>query len=402
MKRYARQHNGQNRQRHTARRLQRERQPACMFAALMRSGAHQTREMLVAHARDVAIATALALLVALGIGAGVFGLSHTSTANAHAQVTQHTRRWALTLATDGAAATPRWVDPAHKTALTLHALKTGIQVFVTTGTGGLTLAGQTPYIFALTLPDGSQIVGVALGQPDASGSLLLSTNTLVYDPATGQMTPTAVNTASICDSGVLIGASTRAPIIYALRARFSPDSLSAYAELAYAASTRQIFTAQVGPFASAVGACQGTASLATLPNAVVLDSGCPALAADGSAPGACVDALGTAQQAVSTYDQAVIAQNWAQVYTLSAADITGQYNAGQLAAALHEQTSSVGRITAITMPTSAPAVQFTVGGEAFFAVDQRVTLAQNGATTSRSITSYYIFEGGQWLFWFSK
>jgi len=51
---------------------------------------------------------------------------------------------------------------------------------------------------------------------------------------------------------------------------------------------------------------------------------------------------------------------------------------------------------------SAPALRFTVGGEAFFAVDQQATLSQNGATTTRSLTSYYLFEGGQWLFWFSK
>ena len=385
-----------------ARRARREQRQVRTVAAQLRSLVQWNQAALAAHTRAAAIAAALALLIAVGVGVGMFGLLHASTAHASAQVPQHAQQWTLKLSGGGSEPTaPRWVDHTHKTALTLRALK-GDAVFQPATSGALALTGQEPYIFALTLPDDSQIVGVALGRPDTSGSLLLSTNTLVYDPATGQVTAANVNATLICDSGVLIGANARTTVTYALRARFSPDGLSAYAELAYAPLSGQIVLARLGPSASVGGVCQGTSSLAALPGAIVLDSGCPALAVDGSAPGACVNALGIAQQSVMTFDQAVIAQNWAKVYALSAPDITGQYSEAQLAATLGSHASTVGSIPALTVQASAPALRFTVGGEAFFAVDQQATLSQNGATTTRSLTSYYLFEGGQWLFWFSK
>ena len=396
--------------RHAARRLQRERRPTRTLRGYAFGRMRQAREALQAHTRGAAVVAALTiLLLAIGVGAGIFGIFgawHTPTANAHAQTAQRDQQWRLTFAGTGNLPTmSRWVDPTRRTALTLHGYNAGSPVFIADQNGKLALNSQDgtqQFIFALTLPDGGQIVGVALAQSGPSGQLLLSTNSYIYDPTTGQLTPTPAANSSICDAGELIGAGGRSPIEYALRARFSPDGLSAYAELAYAPLGGRIFSAQVGPSAAAGGACQGNASLAAIPGAVVLQSGCPALAPDGSTTGDCVDALGIAPQSVTTFDQAVAAQNWSQVYKLCAPDITGQYTEAQLATILGGHSTEVGRIPASSVPSNAPHIQFTVGGEAFFAVDQQATLAQNGSTASRSISSYYLFEGGQWLFWFSK
>jgi hypothetical protein len=258
----------------------------------------------------------------------------------------------------------RWTDPAHGTAYTVR-----LQSDVTPT--AIAVVGR-PGTFTFATPKGEQIQGFAglARQPD---------NAITQVPPSG--------TPAQCGKGIILTDAGTAAVVFTLRARFDQYALVAYATISYALSSDQQGFAAV---------CLGDG---TPPFTYVMASGCT--------PDTCTDALTEAGPAVTGYDTTVVAAAqhggaaWDAVYVLTARTITGQYTREQFAAALDQQAGTAGRIRAISEPTSPPEVVFDAAGQAYFAVAQTVTTQLNGATTDHQVTTYYLLEGGQWLFWFT-
>jgi hypothetical protein len=53
-----------------------------------------------------------------------------------------------------------------------------------------------------------------------------------------------------------------------------------------------------------------------------------------------------------------------------------------------------GTIILISSPSTAPVIQYTPQGQAYFAVPQIITLVHSGTTRTESLTSYFILENG--------
>lgn len=258
----------------------------------------------------------------------------------------------------------RWVDPAHGTAYTVR-----LQGDVTPT--AIAAVGR-PGAFTFATPKGEQIQGFAglARQPD---------NSITQGPPSG--------TPAQCGKGVIVTDAGATAVVFTLRARFDQYALVAYATISYALSSDQQGFAAV---------CLGDG---TPPFTYVMASGCT--------PDTCTDPLAAAGPAVTGYDTAVVAAAqrgggaWDAVYALTARTITGQYTRAQFAAALDKQAGTRGRIRAISEPDAPPEVVFDAAGQAYFAVAQTVTTQLNGATTDHRVTTYYLLEGGQWLFWFT-
>lgn len=258
----------------------------------------------------------------------------------------------------------RWVDPAHGTAYTVR-LQGDVAPTAIAAVG-------RPGTFTFATPQGEQIQGFAglARQPD---------NAITQGPPSG--------TPAQCGKGVIVTDAGAAAVVFTLRARFDQYALVAYATIAYALSSDQQGFAAV---------CLGDG---TPPFTYVMASGCT--------PDTCTDPLAAAGPAVTGYDTAVVAAAqrggaaWNAVYALTARTITGQYTREQFAAALDKQAGTAGRLRAISEPEAPPEVVFDAAGQAYFAVAQTVTTQLNGATTDHRVTTYYLLEGGQWLFWFT-
>jgi hypothetical protein len=119
----------------------------------------------------------------------------------------------------------------------------------------------------------------------------------------------------------------------------------------------------------------------------------------------CQDLTSLAGPTVDKYDAEVLAAenngNWSDVYQLTSQQITAQYSPQAFATLLNQQVQSVGKITQISEPLSPPAPAYTPEGQAYFEIQQTVTVLRHGASSTRTLTSYYLLENAVWHFWFS-
>jgi hypothetical protein len=322
----------------------------------------------------------LLLLAGVGLGTGM------RAPLVHAEAGARTQHASVGRASppDRAPNTGHWSDPQQQTAYTLRLQETTHSV---------------PGQFVFLLPNGGQVRGfVPLRlQPDntttqqASSSQgqcaqgVLAVTRLNPSQIAGLTTP--ISPAALAASSAGLGYAT--PIVFSLTSRIGQYGLVAYAGLSYAAADDAAGVSRV---------CGSTAGAASLDYQMA--SGCTA--------DACTDPLATAGPAVGKHDGAIVhaagantTDAWREVYNLSARSVTGQYTDSDFAAIMTAQTGSKGRITQISPITSAPAIQFDAAGQAYYSVTQTVTLDRNGTTSTQQITSYYLLEGGAWLFWFS-
>ena len=138
-------------------------------------------------------------------------------------------------------------------------------------------------------------------------------------------------------------------------------------------------------------------------NTFTMQSGC-----DPS--GVCVDPVATASVALPKYENQLVAANnatspsqstWLPVYASSSSVIRGQYSNGQFADAMARAIEKVGKITAITPVAETIAVQTSATGQTYSSRIAPSRSQRNGQTSTRTIASYYLLEGGEWHFWFS-
>jgi hypothetical protein len=244
-----------------------------------------------------------------------------------------------------------WTDLGHGTTLA-----------ITIATGDVKPGSLT---FAFGLPDGNSLVGPVAFTGDSS-----------------TQPPTSTGSMTNCFTSAALPPDT---IYYFLQVRLGQSALAAYAQVYYVLPTSpdaSVFCdahQRVGAFAE-------------------LDAGCT-ITDCGPSP------LDTAAPAVATFDDNLVKAagggDWTAVYQLSSESVTGQYMPDEFAAAMKQQESQVGTITAISPLTAAPTIQLDPTGQAYFAVTQTVTLDKGGNTSTRDVTSYYILEEGRWRFWFS-
>lgn len=248
--------------------------------------------------------------------------------------------------------------------------------------------------FTFSLPNGDQIRGLvpltllkdgSFGQSQICDSAQLTSNLgLLYLAA-----PTASQLASgstFTEPSVLRASSSTGfggaeLVYYTLRAHIAASGLVAYAALAFERPAQYNADQQLCPPTGA-----------TEPGAVLL-AGCSV--------DTCTDPLATAVARVVQYDKALVAADWATVYASTSQTVRGQYSAAAFASVLTDQQQKAGKISAVSPPSSAPQVLFDSAGHGYFVTTQQVTVSQAGKTTTRDITSYYLLEGGQWMFWFS-
>jgi hypothetical protein len=69
---------------------------------------------------------------------------------------------------------------------------------------------------------------------------------------------------------------------------------------------------------------------------------------------------------------------------------------------MNQLSDKYGTITAIAPSSGQPSVRFDSGGQAYFTVVESVTYSHSGKSTTTQLTSYYLLEGGAWMFWFSE
>lgn len=132
----------------------------------------------------------------------------------------------------------------------------------------------------------------------------------------------------------------------------------------------------------------------TNPVFVEMNSGCTA--------SGCPDPLAAVGGAVASFDQSITRSDYTTLYGQTSQVVKGQYTTAQFVAAMRDQEGRVGKITGISpINPSTVRVQIDIAGQAYFAVSQTVTISLNGQSSSRHVTSYYLLEGGHWLFWFS-
>lgn len=220
--------------------------------------------------------------------------------------------------------------------------------------------------FVFTLSDHTQLIAFAPITQAEDNSFIQDTNQAV-----------STNAAVICPWRAATESGKYSANL-SIQARIDASGLVAYAQLRYY---------------TICGAKQSGEN-------ILMESGCT--------PTACNDMLAQAGSAVQQYDSSIVSaaadrsqDAWNKVYAQVSQTTRGQYTPEQFAAQLNKQIESVGQITAVSPITSAPVLQYDTAGQAFFAVKQQITYTHNGTTTTRDTTSYYLMEGGQWVFWFS-
>jgi hypothetical protein len=248
----------------------------------------------------------------------------------------------------------RWQDEAQRTAFSIH----------------LTVSKEPPgNAYSFTLPSGDQIVGAVFLRSHTNGGF----------------------EGLSCQPARLVGAKPR-QVVAELTTLFDAHALVAFA---------QIRVAEIPAFDSVEVAT--LCKLAT--NTYTMQSGC-----DPS--GACVDPVATASVAAPRYENQLIAANndpskvrspatWQPVYDASSSVIRGQYSGAQFADAMARAIEKVGKITAIAPIPETVVVQTAPTGESYFIAHSNVTFSLNGKSSTRTVASYYLLEGGQWRFWFS-
>lgn len=271
----------------------------------------------------------------------------------------------------GFPAVARWMDVKDGTAYTVRILGRASARLATSG-----------FLFTFTTPTGDQLIAALPIAKLPDGTY---TQSGPVNPNTGALT---------CLDGALRlskNGGGAEPIVYTLNSHFDQYALVAYAHLLYAPANDKIGATAVCAGQTGQGAEQ----------ALDMFSGCTA--------SDCTSPVDTAGPAVTSFEASVVssakqrnAQSWQQVWAGSSRVITAQYDSGRFGALIEQQTRKVGRITSITPSTTSPQIQFDAAGQAYFSVTDTVALDKgSGNTSSVTITSYYLLESGQWVFWFS-
>jgi hypothetical protein len=239
--------------------------------------------------------------------------------------------------------------------------------------------------FDFTTPLGEQIQGSLPLLTLADGSYAQSTGT-----KPGATTLQAVLTG--CDRGILLS-DNQVSIYFTFRSHISQDGLGAYATFSYINVQDQTDF----PVLCLKGSPQGSGV-----TTYQLQAGCTV--------DSCQDLTSLAGPTVDQYDAAVLAaeQNgssnpasWDAVFNMTSQQITAQYPLQEFASYFNQQVASVGKITQISEPLSPPVPEYTPEGQAYFEIQQTVTVVQHGRSSSRTLISYYLLENGAWRFWFS-
>lgn len=232
--------------------------------------------------------------------------------------------------------------------------------------------------FVFTLPDRTQLRGFAPIIQAGDNSFIQGSNqpvTTTNQLITVTNQPITTRAIVLCP-GRAATESGEQPASILIQARIDPSGLVAYAQASYASCVTK----------------QGGRG--------VMASGCTLTA--------CNDVLAQVGPAVQQYYSSVVMASadrsqdaWNKVYAQVSQTTRGQYTPEQFASQLNKQIESVGQITSVSPMTGPPVLQYDTAGQSFFAVKQQITYNHNGTTTTRDSTSYYLMEGGQWVFWFS-
>ncbi|HKS71352.1 MAG TPA: hypothetical protein VJQ45_13090 [Ktedonobacterales bacterium] len=275
----------------------------------------------------------------------------------------------------------RWQDITDGTAYALHITGGGAEGFAVARGGNL---------FTFTTPTGDQIAGLVPLVKLADQSYAQST---AKDPTTlggcvgGSLL--AGNQASTPNGPA--GASATHQVAVALQARFDQYLLVAYVHILYAPAADPKATTAV---------CQGQAGAVGV-TSLEMVAGCAAAG--------CGSPLDNAMTAPPAYEQAMVqamkqhsVAGWSTVWALTSRAVTAQYSKADFATLMNQLIDKVGTITAMTPASGPPAVRWDSGGQAYFTVVENVTYSHGGKTATTKLTSYYLLEGGAWMFWFSE
>jgi hypothetical protein len=266
----------------------------------------------------------------------------------------------------------RWVDVHNGSSYTI-AFPTSVSARLVAS------AGER---FTFTTPAGDQLVAALPIAKQADGSYTQSTP---VNAATG---------ALACVQGVLHlsrASGGAEAIVYTLTGHFDQYALVAYAHLVYASARDKL---------GATGVCSGQTGQGS-EQAIDMLSGCTA--------SVCASPVETAGPTVTAFEASVVGaakrggpQSWQQVYTGSSRAITAQYGSDHFGTLIEQQAQKQGRIKSITPKTTSPQVQFDTAGQAYIVVTDAVELDKGGGNTATvTVTTYYLLESGQWVFWFS-
>ncbi|HEY7974223.1 MAG TPA: hypothetical protein VID72_02675 [Ktedonobacterales bacterium] len=263
----------------------------------------------------------------------------------------------------------RWIDVRHGTSYTV-VLQANVSIQAVGG-----------YRFTFTTPAGDQLAGALPITKLADGSY-------------AQSTPVNSAGAPTCFQGVLSLSKNSGGVVgvvYTLVTHFDQYAMVAYAHLVYAPARDQAGVAAVCAHQTGQGSEQALDML----------SGCSATA--------CTQPVDSAGPAVTTFESSVVGAarqgsppSWKQAYTGTSRVITAQYGSDRFGTLIEAQARTKGRITSITPANTSPQVQFDAAGQAYFSVTDAVGLDKSGGNTATvTVTSYYLLESGQWVFWFS-
>jgi hypothetical protein len=237
--------------------------------------------------------------------------------------------------------------------------------------------------FDFTTPLGEQIQGFLPLVQLADGS---------YAQVRGVKNGTAILPATVtgCLRGIL-QSDNQVSVFFTFLSHISQDGLAAYATFSYINSQDQADFPQLCD----KGAQQGPGI-----TTYQLQAGC--------AIDSCQDLAALSGPTVNQYDTAVLAAeqngsstNWAAVYQLTSQQITAQYPLQEFASYLNQQVESVGKITNMSKPLFPPTPEYTPEGQAYYEIQQTVTILRHGSSSTRTLISYYLLENGAWRFWFS-
>jgi hypothetical protein len=267
----------------------------------------------------------------------------------------------------------RWIDVNQGTSYTLD-LRGNASRDVTAAAGG--------YRFTFTTPTGDQL----------AASLPI---TKLPDGSYSQSSPVNTTTGGLtCLEGVLRlskNGGGAQPVLYTLVTHFDQYAMVAYAHLVYASARDKL---------GATGVCSGQTGLGG-EQALDMLSGCTA--------SDCTSPVDTAGPTVTAFESSVVGAakqgsppSWKQIYAGTSRVMTAQYGSDRFGTLIEQQAQKKGRIKSITPSNASPQVQFDAAGQAYFAVTDAVELDKGGGNTSMvTVTSYYLLESGQWVFWFS-
>ncbi len=107
------------------------------------------------------------------------------------------------------------------------------------------------------------------------------------------------------------------------------------------------------------------------------------------------------RQVVTSYNQALVKQDWTTIYASTAQSVLGSDSQEQFAQTMEQQVQSQGSISSITV-TSEPEIKTSSGGMIYFTVFETVALNQQSTTRKLTIVSVFILENAKWKYFTSK